>query len=73
MSETENKNGITDSTGKTLGWIAIIAGIIGFFWAPLWMSIIAIVLGVIGLFSPQKTLNVIALIIGIIALIVYLV
>ena len=73
MSESQNKTKISDSTGKILGWIAIIAGIIGFFWAPLWMSIIAIVLGFIGLFSSQRTLNVIGLIIGIIALIVYLV
>ena len=59
-----------DKTGKWLGWLAIIAAVIAFFWQPTAMSI---VLGIIGLFSPQRTLNGIAVAIGVIALIVGLV
>ncbi|MBC8588517.1 hypothetical protein [Paratissierella segnis] len=62
-----------DKTGKWLGWLAIIAAVIAFFWQPTAMSIIGIVLGIIGLFSPQRTLNGIAVAIGVIALIVGLV
>ena len=76
MSEvtTSNKETrISDTAGKWLGWIAIICGVIGFFWQPIWMGVIGIVLGIIGLFSPQKTLNIVAIIVAAIALIVGLV
>jgi len=74
MSEgNENKSKISDKAGKCLGWIAIILGVIGFFWQPIWMGVCAIVLSVIGLFSPQRTLNIVALVVGVVALIVGLV
>lgn len=68
MSEVKNSK-ISDKVGKWLGWIAIVLGIIGFFWKPVWMGVCAIVLGVIGLFSPQRTLNIVALVVGVVVLI----
>jgi uncharacterized membrane protein HdeD (DUF308 family) len=72
MSEVNNSK-ISGKVGKWLGWIAIILGIIGFFWQPIWMGVCAIVLSVIGLFSPERKLNIVALIVGVVALIVGLV
>lgn len=71
MSEyVENQNRMSDDAGNWLGWLAIIIGVIGFFWQPIWMGIISIVLAAIGLASPKKTLNGWGLAVGIIALII---
>lgn len=64
---------INETAGTWLGWIGIIAGVIGFFWQPVWMGAIAVVLGIIGLFSDKKGLNWVAIIVGAVALIVGLV
>lgn len=64
---------ISDTAGKWLGWLAIIAGVIGFFWQPIWMGAIGVILGIIGLFSPQRNLNIVGIVVAAIALIVGLV
>jgi len=69
-NSTQSNDGLSETAGNWLGWIGIIAGIIGFFWQPVWMGIIGIVLGVIGLFSPQKGVNWGAIVVGAIALII---
>lgn len=66
----EKNNRISDTAGTWLGWIGIIASVIGFFWAPLWMGIAGIISGGIGLFSSKKWLNGIAFVAGVVALIV---
>ncbi|MFK4998511.1 hypothetical protein ACI2OX_17840 [Bacillus sp. N9] len=42
------------STGLWLGWLAILAAAVGFFYAPYWLGGIAAVLGLIVLTTPQK-------------------
>lgn len=61
---------IDEKTGKTLGWLGIALGVIGFFWASIWMGVLSIVAGVVGLTSPTKTLNWVAVVCGVIALII---
>lgn len=73
MAENVGNTKISDTAGKWLGWIAIIIGVIGFFWQPIWMGSIAIIVGIIGLLSPQKTLNWIAIAVGVIAVIIGLI
>lgn len=79
MSQNPNTNqntqteGLSNTAGQWLGWLGIIAAVIGFFWQPIWMGIIALVLGIIGVFSPQKGLNWTAVVLGVIALIIGLV
>ncbi|MCR6546944.1 DUF308 domain-containing protein [Dehalobacterium formicoaceticum] len=73
MTETtvnNNETKISNTAGKWLGWLAIIFGVIAFFWQPIWTGITGIVLGVIGLFSPQRTLNIVGIIVAAIALLV---
>ncbi|PRY83674.1 C4-dicarboxylate ABC transporter [Alkalibacterium olivapovliticus] len=41
--------------GITLGWIAILSAIIGFFWQATIMGAVAIVLGIIGFFLKADT------------------
>jgi membrane-bound ClpP family serine protease len=73
MTESGGNAKLSDTTGKWLGWIAIIIGVIGFFWQPIWMGAIAIIFGIIGLFSPPKMLNGVAIAIGVIAIIIGLI
>lgn len=78
MSESQNTGSssnakLSNTVGQVLGWIGIIAGVIGFFWQSIVMGIAAIVLGVIGLFSPQRNLNIVAIIVGVVAMIIGLV
>lgn len=68
----EDEYAIGNSGGQWLGWIAIILGVISFFWQPVWTAVIAVVLGIIGLFSPQKTLNWVGIIIAAISLLITL-
>lgn len=68
MSEENTK--ISESAGNWLGWIGIIAGVIGLFWQHIWMGVISIVLGIIGCFSPKRNLNIVAIVIGVVALII---
>lgn len=68
MSEVKSK--VSENAGKWLGWIGIIAGVIGFFWQHIWMGVIGLVLGIIGCFSPKRNLNIVAIVIGVIALII---
>lgn len=60
------------TTGLWVGWIAILLGVISFFWQPVWMGVAAIILGIIGLLSPKKGINWVAIIIGVLSLIVSL-
>lgn len=62
---------MTDAAGKVLGWIGIVIGVIGFFFAHIWLGIIALVLGLVTLASPQKSLGWIGIVIGIIVLLVF--
>ncbi|MDD2235285.1 MAG: hypothetical protein PHZ11_07545 [Desulfitobacteriaceae bacterium] len=73
MTESGGNAKFSDTTGKWLGWIAIIIGVIGFLWQPIWMGAIAIICGIIGLFSPQKILNWVAIGVGAIAIIIGLI
>jgi hypothetical protein len=61
---------MSDMTGKVLGWLGIVVGVIGFFFAPIWLGIIAVVLGLITFASPQKVLAWLAIIIGVIVLLI---
>ncbi|MDQ0199776.1 hypothetical protein [Neobacillus ginsengisoli] len=61
---------MSDMTGKLLGWLGIVVGVVGFFFAPIWLGIIAVVLGLISLASPQKVLAWLAIIIGVIVLLI---
>ncbi|CRK81080.1 C4-dicarboxylate ABC transporter [Neobacillus massiliamazoniensis] len=61
---------MSDLTGKILGWIAIVVGVVGFFVAPVWLGAIGIILGLITLGSPQKVLGWVAVVIGVIVLLV---
>ena len=57
-------------TGKVLGWLGIVAAVVGFFFAPIWLGIIGLVLGLITLASPEKVLAWLAVVLGAIVLIV---
>lgn len=57
-------------TGKVLGWIGIVAAVVGFFYAPIWLGIVGLVLGLITLASPEKVLAWLAVVLGAIVLIV---
>ncbi|SDI64416.1 C4-dicarboxylate ABC transporter [Natribacillus halophilus] len=61
---------MNETSGQWLGWIGIIAAVIGFFWAPIFLGIVAIVLGLITLATPQKGLAWIAIALGAITLII---
>jgi len=39
-----------NTMGTLIGWVAILAAIVGFFWQTTIMAIVAIVLGIIGFF-----------------------
>lgn len=41
--------------GTVIGWVAILAAIVGFFWQTTIMAIVAIVLGIIGFFLKADT------------------
>ncbi|NLJ75529.1 MAG: C4-dicarboxylate ABC transporter [Firmicutes bacterium] len=64
---------INETTGTWLGWIGIIAGLIGFAWQPIFMPIVALVLGIITIQSPKRTIGWISVAVGAVALIVGLV
>lgn len=55
-------------TGNWLGWIGIIAAIIGFLFEPFWFSGAAVLLGLIGLASPKKPLNWTSITLGVAAI-----
>jgi hypothetical protein len=57
-------------TGKVLGWLGIVAAVVGFFFAPIWLGIVGLVLGLITLASPEKVLAWLAVVLGAIVLIV---
>lgn len=46
---------MNQTIGTIIGWIAILAAIIGFFWQPIIMGAVAIVLGIIGFFLKANT------------------
>jgi hypothetical protein len=62
---------MNDLTGKILGWIGIVAAVVGFFVAPVWLGVIGLVLGLITLASPQKALAWVAIVIAVIELLVH--
>ncbi|MDZ7834062.1 MAG: C4-dicarboxylate ABC transporter [Alkalibacterium sp.] len=39
-----------DKLGMIIGWVAILAAIVGFFWQTTIMAIVAVALGIIGFF-----------------------
>lgn len=47
---------MNEVTGNVLGWLGIIAAVVGFFYAHIWLGVIGLVLGLITLASPQKAL-----------------
>lgn len=57
-------------TGNVLGWLGIIAAVVGFFYAPMWLGIIGFVLGLITLASPQKALAWVAVILSVISFVI---
>lgn len=59
-----------NTLGTVLGWIAILAAIVGFFWQTTIMAIVAIVLGIIGFFlkADVKQMSVTAIGLALIAL-----
>ncbi|SFB97675.1 hypothetical protein SAMN04488102_10269 [Alkalibacterium subtropicum] len=59
-----------NTMGTIIGWVAILAAIVGFFWQATIMSIVAIVLGIIGFFlkADTKQMNITAVGLAIIAL-----
>ncbi|KAB2339000.1 C4-dicarboxylate ABC transporter [Cytobacillus depressus] len=57
-------------TGLWLGWLGVIAAVVGFFFAPYWLGAIAVVLGLIVLASPQKALAWSSLVLGAIAILI---
>ncbi|MDP4105125.1 MAG: C4-dicarboxylate ABC transporter [Bacillota bacterium] len=57
-------------TGNVLGWLGIVAAVVGFFYAPIWLGIIGIVLGLITLASPQKALAWVAVVLSVITLVI---
>jgi uncharacterized membrane protein len=57
-------------TGNVLGWLGIIAAVVGFFYAPMWFSIIGFVLGLITLASPQKALAWVAVVLNVISFVI---
>lgn len=61
---------MNEMTGKWLGWLGIIAAVIGFFVYQFVLGGIGIVLGLIGLASQQKGLNWTAVVLGVIAILV---
>ena len=61
---------MNDVTGKIIGWLGIVVGVVGFFYAPLWLGAIGVVLGLITLASPQKILAWISVVIGVIVLLI---
>lgn len=63
---------MNQNLGKIIGWIAILAGIIGLFWQSYIMGGIAIALGIIGFFlkSSTKQMNVTAIVIGLVAFVI---
>jgi hypothetical protein len=63
-------NIMNETAGNWLGWLGIIAGIVGFFVIHYWLGILAIILGIIGLFTPKKGLNWVAIAAGVIAVII---
>ena len=79
MADTNlQKNGqeeykINETAGTWLGWIGIIAGLIGFAWQPIFMPIVGLVLGVLTILSPKRTIGWVSVVIGAISLIVGLV
>ena len=56
--------------GTVIGWVAILAAIVGFFWEATIMAIVAIVLGVIGFFlkADIKRMSITAIGLALIAL-----
>ncbi|MCC5894242.1 MAG: C4-dicarboxylate ABC transporter [Alkalibacterium sp.] len=46
---------MNQTIGTIIGWIAILAAIIGFFWQTTIMGAVAIVLGIIGFFLKANT------------------
>lgn len=59
-----------NTIGTVLGWVAILAAIVGFFWQTTIMAIVAIVLGVIGFFlkADIKSMSITAIVLALIAL-----
>ncbi len=62
-----------ETAGTWMGWIGIIAGLIGFAWQPILMPIVGLVLGILTIFSPKRTIGWVSVVIGAISLIVGLV
>ncbi|MBS4179532.1 hypothetical protein [Lederbergia citrea] len=60
------------STGMWLGWLGILAAVVGFFYAPIWLGGLAAVLGLIVLASPQKALAWCSLVLGVIVILLSL-
>ncbi|WP_423188515.1 C4-dicarboxylate ABC transporter [Alkalibacterium sp. f15] len=56
--------------GMVIGWVAISAAIVGFFWQTTIMAIVAIVLGIIGFFlkADIKRMSITAIGIALVAL-----
>jgi hypothetical protein len=61
---------MNEVTGNVLGWLGIIAALVGFFYAPIWLGIIGVILGLITLASPQKALAWVAIVLSVIALLI---
>ncbi|MBO7743476.1 hypothetical protein I8J29_04675 [Paenibacillus sp. MWE-103] len=61
---------MNEMVGKWLSWIGIVAAVIGFFYASVWMGGIAVILGLVGLATPIKKLAWLSIGLGIIAFII---
>jgi hypothetical protein len=61
---------MNEVTGNVLGWLGIVAAVVGFFFFPIWLGIIGVVLGLITLASPQKAVGWVAIVLSVIALII---
>ncbi|GAA0358008.1 hypothetical protein GCM10008932_08420 [Alkalibacterium iburiense] len=45
---------MNEKVGAVLGWVAILAAVVGFFWQPYIMGGAAIVLGIVGYFMKAN-------------------
>ncbi|WP_373232715.1 hypothetical protein [Cohnella sp.] len=66
MAEKEVGQERTDASALWMAWIGIAAGIMAFFFAPLFFGSVAVVLGLITIFSKANNLGWWAVILGVV-------
>lgn len=57
MAEKEQRRDRTDASALWMAWVGIAAGIIAFFFAPLFFGCVAVVLGLVSVFSKANNLG----------------